>query len=543
MNKNTPDMKVVVVGIDGATWRLIKPWVNEGKLPTFKKLMGKGAWGILESLEVPISSASWVTITTGKNPGKHNIFDFSTRKENSYDIRPVSSKDIKSKQIWDILGDHGKKVAVLNVPMTYPPKKVNGVMISGFPCPEVMNNFTYPKNLINELRREISKDIHFQPKTAPHNEEEFLEEMLQITEYVKLTTLYLLGKEHFDFIMTVFVGPDAVGHTFFKYIDKNHPKHEPNEKLSKSIFKVYAKIDRAIDSIIKELSNNAKVFLVSDHGFSSVYYSVALNKWLMEKGYLKLKNSPITLFRRFLFNLGLTYENLFKFAIKLNLVKKAQDEAYSEKSLMRKLLELVMITWNDIDWSNTKAYSQGNFGQIFINLKGREPKGSVDQIEYDDLVDEIIEDLKKFKHDGEQIFDVILRGKDVYKGKYANKGSDVICLNSTSKYVVSRFFEFGSKKVITTHPVWSGTHDRWGIFLAWDDGEDIKHIDGNLQVTVKDITPTILYMFDIPIPVDSDGKVLREIFRDGSKFARQNIKYEDIKLKMVIERLKNEVKL
>ncbi|MHA1665156.1 MAG: alkaline phosphatase family protein [Candidatus Njordarchaeales archaeon] len=505
--------EVLVIGIDGATWDLIKPWAESGELPTFKRLMNEGAWGILESLEIPISSAAWVSITTGKNPGKHGVFDFSMRKGNSYDIRPLSSRDVKSERVWDILGRHGKRVAILNVPMTYPPWKVNGVMISGFPCPEEYGKFTYPRHLIDELRREIDQDIHFQPRTSPHEEEEFFSEMLQITEYVKLTTLYMLRKEAFDFIMTVFVGPDAVGHTFFKYMDENHPKYRRNERFSRAMLEIYKSVDRALCAIIKEIMDGTKVFLVSDHGFSPVYYAVALNKWLMEKNYFKLKNTPMTLFKRFLFNLGLTYENLVKLTIKLGLFKRAQREAYAERSILRRFLSSIMISWDDVDWSRTKAFSQGNFGQIFINLRGREPCGIVSQDEYDDLVNEIMAELRTFRHNGERVFDVIVRGREVYKGKYAYKGPDIICLHSRSKYVVNRFLEFGSKKTVTVHPIWSGTHDRWGIFLAWDDKGEIVNINGAVKANVYDITPTILHVFKIPTSPDLDGRVLIEIFK------------------------------
>jgi len=505
--------RVIVVGIDGATWDLIIPLVKKGKMPTFKKLMKEGVWGLLESTEPPISSASWTTITTGVNPGKHGIFDFSRRKDGTYEIRPLSSKDVRVPRVWDILGYYGKKVYIINVPMTYPPKKVNGALISGFPCPEDKNDFSYPPRFIEELRAKIDRDIHFQNRISPHQEREFFEEMMKITDYLAETVNYILKNKEFDFLMSVFTAPDAVGHVFFKYLDENHPKFENKKEFVDAYFSIYTKLDEILESILNRLKENDKLLIVSDHGFTSVYYGVALNKWLMEKGYLRLKRRPSTLFKRFLFNLGITPENLFRIAKKLNLVKKAQEEAYREsKSFIRKIVDFITIGWDDIDWSKTKAYSQGNFGQIFINLKGREPQGCVTLEEYNDIVDKIISDLKELRFNGERVFDIIKRRDEVYKGDFVKYAPDIICLHSNSKFVVSRFFEFGSRKIITIHPVWSGTHDKFGIFLAWDGGKDINE-GKNITAKVEDVTPTVLYMFGIPIPKYMDGRVLTEIFK------------------------------
>ncbi len=504
--------RVAVIGLDGATWDIIKPLADEGRLPAFRKLMNEGAWGILESTELPISSASWTTITTGVNPGKHGIIDFSRRRDNSYKTRPLTSIDVKVPRVWDILGYHDKKVYIINVPMTYPPQEVNGAMISGFPCPEEKNDFSYPPEFIEELRSEIDPDLHFQPRLSPFKEKEFLEETLEITDYVAKATNYIMDRKDFDFLMSVFVAPDALGHVFFRYLDRNHPRYEEREEFVEAYFDVYVKLDKILGTILTKMKDNDKLLLVSDHGFNSVYYAVSLNKWLMERGYLKLKRTLRTRFKKLLFNMNLTPENLFKIAKILGLAKRLQTEAYKEsKSLIKKLMDLIIINWSDIDWSQTKAYSQGNFGQIFINLKGREPQGIVTPEEYNQLVNKIISELKEFRYGNERVFDIIKRGDQVYSGKFAKYAPDIICLHSQSKYVVSRFFEFGSKKTITVHPLWSGTHDKRGIFLAWDNGRDI--IQGRkVTARVEDITPTILYIFGIPIPRYMDGKVLNEIF-------------------------------
>ena len=505
--------RVIVIGLDGATWDIIKPLINKGDLPTFKRLMKEGIYGVLESTPVPISPASWTTITTGVNPAKHGIFDFSVRRDDSYNIRPVSPKDIKCPRIWNILQKYGKKCYIINVSLTYPPEKINGAMISGFPCVEE-KNISYPSDFINELKKNIDPDIHFQPRASPHEEDIFFDEVFKVTEYTKDAIIYILKKKNFDFLMCVFIGPDAVCHAFFKYFDKNHPLYKENEKFARAIPDMYKKLDDALKLIIDNLKENDKLFIVSDHGHAPVYYAVALNKWLMKHGYLKLKRKLSTLFKFLLFNFGLTYENLFNLVKKLGLSRMAQREAYKEQSVIQKIMNLIMIGWNDVDWNRTIAYSQGNFGQIFINLSGREPHGIVPPTEYDHLVDKIISELRHFKHNNEVVFDIILRGRNVFNGPFIEKAPDIICLHSKSKYMVSRFFEFGSKKIVTVHPVWSGAHDRYGVFIYWSNKKD--YIPSEIKnVKVEDVTPTILKLFNIPIPNYVDGKIVEEIICGG----------------------------
>jgi len=142
---------VTVIGLDGATFRLILPWVKQGKLPTLKKMMDQGVWGNLQSTIHPLSPQAWASFMTGKNPGKHGIFEFVEHKANSYDLRYVNGGFVQGKKIWKLLSDAGKKVCVINVPFTYPPEKVNGNLIAGLDAPGLCSDFCYPPELLTEI--------------------------------------------------------------------------------------------------------------------------------------------------------------------------------------------------------------------------------------------------------------------------------------------------------------------------------------------------------------------------------------------------------
>jgi predicted AlkP superfamily phosphohydrolase/phosphomutase len=151
--------KVFVIGLDGATFDLIRPWAASGKLPTFKKLMDSGAWSELRSTVPPVTASAWSSFMTGKNPGAHGLFDFMQRRDDSYDLTPVSARDRDGKAVWDLISDAGKKVIVMNVPVTWPPQPVNGLLITGMLTPRSADNYTYPRELADELREHIGEYI------------------------------------------------------------------------------------------------------------------------------------------------------------------------------------------------------------------------------------------------------------------------------------------------------------------------------------------------------------------------------------------------
>ncbi len=151
--------KVICIGLDGATFDLIKPFIAQGQLPTFKKLMDSGAFSELRSTVPPVTASAWSSFMTGKNPGAHGLFDFMQRRDKSYDLAPVSALDRDGKAVWDLMGEAGKKVIVMNVPVTWPPQPVNGQLVTGMLTPRNAENYTYPKELADELKSAIGEYI------------------------------------------------------------------------------------------------------------------------------------------------------------------------------------------------------------------------------------------------------------------------------------------------------------------------------------------------------------------------------------------------
>ena len=184
--------KVMVIGLDGATFDLIKPWAEEGKLPTFKKLMDEGIHGNLKSTIPYATIPAWPSFATGCNPGKHSFYDFFKEKDNGYEVtvEMLPSRAVKQPTLWKILSHHNKKVAVINVPSTYPPTKVNGYMITGMLTPPKAK-YTYPPEFEAELEKKIGKyNVFFSSLSAKNTDvlvsdlEETLEQRIRATQYL-----------------------------------------------------------------------------------------------------------------------------------------------------------------------------------------------------------------------------------------------------------------------------------------------------------------------------------------------------------------------
>ena len=503
------DKKVLIIGLDAATWDLINPLIEKGELPTLKKIIRNGTRGVLESTLIPVSPTAWASFATGCNPNKHGIFDFVHREEESYEAMPYNSTDRKCNTLWSILSKKGKKVGVLNVPGTYPVEKVNGFMVSGLPTLEELEDFTYPRDLLVELKKELGNDFRFQPKVHIQQEELFLKEAYILTDNVFRATNYLMNNYQWDFLITVFMGIDLISHSFWKYMDTNHPLYDANspDEFRNAIFNIYKNLDKKIDALKKNIDSDTFLILMSDHGFGPLYYGVSINNWLIKEGFMNLKDAIPTKIRNWMFRRGVNYYNILKITKltkNLKISKKVQKTAlFSPNSFLADFANKFFLTNKDIDWNRTLAYCMGSFGQMYINLKGREPQGIVEpNEEYNKIVKNIIKSLYELKdpENNRVIFDKIFRKKEIYPlSRVEDKTPDVLFFNSEMKYLIDKFFMFGSRNLISINPLWSGTHRHDGIFIANGDNIIRKRTEIK-KASICDITPTILHLMGLEIP-------------------------------------------
>ncbi|RLA87962.1 MAG: hypothetical protein DRG20_06790 [Deltaproteobacteria bacterium] len=518
--------KVLIIGIDAATFDIIEPLVNKGLLPTFKHLMQKGSFGKLISTIPPVTPPAWTSIVTGKNPGKHGVFDFYMPPCFGYNRRILTAKANRAKTLWKLLSERGLKVGVLNVPLTYPPEEVNGFIVPGMQYALCTNQeFTYPRELFFELKRVLGKYevIWGDLKSLYTNElDEFLDKWEEILEIRKKATLYLMQKYSWNFFMVVFYVIDPIQHHFWKFFDKTHPLYEPAlaQKYGMIITHFYQKLDEAIAEILRHVDENTTIIIVSDHGAGAEIKSFYLNLWLKKEGLLRFKEFSYNFLARmkwphFIYKAlkRLKYPGI-SWTVPLNQLKELKRDIDPREGLEVSYF---------IDWPNTKAFTGNHTEQgIYLNVKGREPQGIVSEgKEYDELREYIIYRLYQLKdpETNEKVVDKVYKKEEVYHGSYIKFAPDLFLVLKGGSYLAQKEIYPGPLFRYTNKT--TGTHRLEGIFIAT--GSGIKKGKRISKLHVTDITPTVLALLGQPIPLDMDGQVLKEIMADELIVRYENI--------------------
>jgi predicted AlkP superfamily phosphohydrolase/phosphomutase len=250
---------------------------------------------------------------------------------------------------------------------------------------------------------------------------------------------------------------------------------------------------------------------MSDHGFGPVHKFVNFNIWLLHQGYLRLKDDISTRMRYLLFRLGFNYSILGQWILKLGLGRQAKEMGRAKREDLQRQFFLSL---DDVDWSRSSVYSMGNFGQLFINLKGREPQGIVSPgPEYDDLMDELTQRLKSLvdPENGQPVIERIFHREEIYNGKYADRAPDLMFFTQKMEYKAMGLSDFSSPKVFESIYGTTGHHRMNGVLICHGEGVFIEGEEYD-DASIQDLAPTILYLMDQPIPKDMDGKVLLELF-------------------------------
>jgi len=536
--------RLAIIGIDGATFDIILPMVEMGELPTISGLMKDGVYGELNSTIPPMTPPAWSSFATGLNPGKHGIFDFTERVAGQYSIRFVNASMRNGKGMWTIASEYGKRVAVMAVPFTYPPDKVNGVMISGIDAPGVGASgdpsIMYPSELYNDLVKHVGPYII---ASNPMNDiyegnmKGALDKILEAVERKGESAKFLLEKDDWDLFIMVFGETDLVGHHFWKYHDPNSPFYEETlPEVNNAVKEVYRRIDRKIGEMLALLPRDISLMIVSDHGFGGNNdIIIYLNKLLEEMGFLKFKS-----FSSSDYLLAYILDKIKKFGLKLT-------PPFIKKELIKKQRGGIvnkmesMLRFSLIHWSQTVAYSEETpyFPSVWINLKGREPGGIVSIEEYDRIREEIRKKLVEYKDPftGTPIINSAWNREEIYQGPYLEKAPDIVLdwnnpngysyINRPSLYSKSK----GPIRRVTKKELKvdrfrnkSGNHRQFGIFIA--SGDVFKRGQSIKGANLIDIAPTALYIQGVPIPKVMDGKILTQIINDKFR-ARENHVYSE----------------
>ena len=460
--------KVILLGLDSAPPELLFDEFLPD-LPNFKMLVEKGISGSLRTIEPPITIPAWACMVTSKNPGQLGMYGFRHRKGNSYtDFWIANSRSIKEKTIWDILAEEGRKSTVIGVPPSYPPKEIFGNLISCFITPTT-DNYTYPPSLKSEIEKlvgEYTFDVVFRTEER----DTLLEGLYEMTEKRFEIIKYLIKNKEWDFLMAVEIGLDRLHHAFWKFYDKDHHLYEAGSKYEGTIKDYYKYLDKKLGEILDIVDDNTIIVVASDHGTKRMKGSFCINEWLIEKGYLVLKSRP-----------------------------------YAPTALDK----------CDVDWSRTTAWAWGGYySRIFVNLKGREPEGTVEAGDYETFLDELKEVLSEISGpDGETLVNKIVRPKELYG---ATKGDAPDLMASFDDYYYRAAGTIGHETMFLaendTGPD-DSMHSMNGVFIIYDPKNDYG---GQIvKASILDVAPTVLHLLKSKGKIENpNGQVIKEVLND-----------------------------
>ncbi|MEO9319528.1 MAG: alkaline phosphatase family protein [Nitrososphaera sp.] len=487
--------KMLVIGLDSVPAELFLSLAKN--LPNLGKMLDRGLFAVLESCHPPITVPAWMVMMSSKTPGRLGIYGFRHRKGSSYsDGWIANSQSVKENRVWDILAKYGKKACLVGVPPTYPPIAVNGNLVSCFLTPRDATEFTYPPSLSQEIRDLMngSGNYLFDVQFRTDDRDSILKKLYEMTDKRIEVIKYLMKSKDWDYTMFVEIGVDRLHHMFWKYYDKQHPKYVQGNKYESVIPDYYKHLDQKIGELVSLVDDDTYVLVVSDHGTAAMQGAFCINEWLIKEGYLVLKEYP----------------------------KTVTD------------IEKVDI----VDWEKTVAWGWGGYyARIFLNLKGREPKGIVSMNDYAKIREELKEKLLRISGPGGEKFDNrVFYPEQLYDQCNGQKPDLMI-------YFDNLFWR--SAGTIGHNSLYLSENDtgpddsvHWmdGIFLLYDKraekriqsqqssvrnaqesnsnapGESISGYDSLRRFSIYDVAPIILHSMGIKdTPSDMKGKVPKEV--------------------------------
>ncbi|MEA3356304.1 MAG: alkaline phosphatase family protein [Candidatus Bipolaricaulota bacterium] len=367
--------KLAIIGLDCADPRLVfEEFIDD--LPTINRLVKHSTYGDMISTIPPITVPAWMCMLTGKDPGELGIYGFRNRADYSYErLKFANSRMLSAPGVWTKLGQRGYRSIMLGIPMTYPPSPLNGHMVTGFLTPNTNAQYTYPGSLKSEIEAWVS-DYMVDVPFRTDDKDELLKNIYRMTEKRFQVARHLVAEKQWDFFMMVEMGPDRIHHALWAPHDKTHPKHDPQSPYKNAIHDYYVALDRHIAGLIEQLPAETTIVIISDHGIQPMQGGICVNEWLIKKGYLSLTEYPSTPVR------------------------------------VEKLIQA-----GKVNWKRTKAWGIGGYyGRIFLNIKGREPAGTIRPRKVNVFRDKLIEELSAIPDEhGHSIGTVVYKPADVYK--------------------------------------------------------------------------------------------------------------------------------
>jgi predicted AlkP superfamily phosphohydrolase/phosphomutase len=442
--------RLFVLGLDGVPHSFLREEFLRGNLPTLASLAGRGWFTPLSSVVPCVSSVAWATYMTGSNPGRHGIFGFVDHQPGSYDVFVPTSQNLRGKTLWEIVGEAGRKVIVVNVPVTYPPRPVNGILIGDF-LGTSLDKLAHPPTLAPWLKS-FGYRIDADARLARRDKAAFEKDVHETLEKRFAAALHLLTAHPWDFFQLHVMETDRVNHFLWPA--------SAEDPLAVPFRAFYRRLDQLVGRLLEELGSGARLVVLSDHGFAPLVREVYLNQILREEGFLSVPE-------------GGGFTDLLP---------------------------------------ETRAYSLIP-GRIYVNLKGRQPRGSVEGADYPRLREEVT-NLLLGLHDpatGKKIIRRVYRGEDLFHGgRWSGPFPAFPAPDGIFPPDLVAHPEDGYDLKGTLGKGRFGGSELTGMHTLEDAFLMLPGLTGPAGVvpTLADLAPTILTLLGLPVPEEMDGRPL-----------------------------------
>ncbi|MHC4858748.1 MAG: alkaline phosphatase family protein [Planctomycetota bacterium] len=482
--------KVVVIGLDGADPAVLGPWMDAGDLPSLAALRDRGAMMPLRSTVPPVSAPAWATFMTGRGPGGHGVFGF-VDEDGEGGTRLANLASVRGTKLWEVPSREGRRVAVLNVPVTFPVPEVNWLFVSGMLTPPG-RPFTRPgdyEDRIREIAPAYRTDIDRRLLT---DKEALLAHLYEQIDARAEVFADALAREAWDLFVCVFTETDRIQHHFWR-------------DRMEDIRRFFIRLDGHIGRIADAAPPDALVMVLSDHGFTGTHSRFYANAWLNRAGYQKLRRTAGDVD---------DYESR-----RFNLFMGEDAKIDARRGIGDRLAALFGRGGRrSIDWNRTRAYlySSSSHG-IEVNLRGRQPEGIVSEEDYEPLRQELKERLAALidPHTGETVFSEVLLREEAYRGPYLARAPDIILVPRDGRYrIVTRV---DAKRPFRRHRLPEGYHGDTGLLIVAGPGVAVGAAGGP---GIADVMPTALWALDLPVPARVEGAPLLEAFEPDAVGAR-----------------------
>lgn len=493
--------KAIIIGWDGAPWEYLNPLLEAERLPNFARLLARSSYATLGSTVPPFTNVAWPSMVTGLIPAHTGVFDGSKAPPGSYEAIPTNLTGFRGTAVWQWLNHFGYRVAILNVPMTYPAPAVDGVFVSGFDSPRGAPEAAYPRSILEQWAEQghpytvLDDEIRLMSSQNPHQDrgelEPFVQGWVALSRAQGKHAAWLWQQGAFDFLFLVFSGSDSVNHRTRDFTQ---------------IARVYEAMDDALGDILAVTDTETAVCLLSDHGSTPAYRYISLYRALAEGGWLRFRPQVAARFwRRLPGPLG---------AFAANVWQKLPDRVKQPLSFpFLRWDRRLAVAYDNVDWSHTQIYARSGMGLLYLNRTDRRPGGTVSPEAYAALLAEAEAYFRALRDDeGKALFADVFYGSDVYPdADPADDPPDLVLRPARwSDHMITGYPTDPLVRPIPDEREY-GAHTADGVLLLA--GPNVRRDHDLGRADLFDVAPTILALMGLPVPESVDGRVLQDACR------------------------------